>query len=177
MAANQVGKTFCGAAEIAIHLTGLYPAWWDGKRFEAGFRAWAGSQTGEVTRDGAQRLLVGDPRQPDTWGEGLIPADKLIRTIRRHGVADALDGVTVKHASGQTSTLGFKSYDQGREKWQSETLDCVWFDEEPDPELYIEGLTRTNATGGMVFLTFTPINGMSTVVRQFLHDPLMAHIQ
>ena len=48
----------------------------------------------------------------------------------------------VKHSSGGNSTLGFKSYDQGRTKWQGETLDFVWFDEEP-PQL-----TRTNATGG-----------------------------
>jgi hypothetical protein len=47
------------------------------------------------------------------------------------GVADAIDSVLVKHVSGDPSTIGFKSYDQGREKWQGETLDAVWFDEEP----------------------------------------------
>jgi hypothetical protein len=30
---NQVGKTLCCAAEVAWHLTGLYPKWWKGKRF------------------------------------------------------------------------------------------------------------------------------------------------
>ena len=34
MAANQIGKTFCGAMETAFHLTGLYPEWWTGHRFE-----------------------------------------------------------------------------------------------------------------------------------------------
>jgi hypothetical protein len=33
----------------------------------------------------------------------------------------------------------------------------VWFDEEPPMDIYMEGLTRTNATGGMVYLTFTPL--------------------
>ena len=64
----------------------------------------------------------------------------------------------------------FKSYEQGRAKWQGDTLNGVWFDEEPPIDIYVEGLTRTNATGGMVMLTFTPLKGMSEVVRMFLED-------
>jgi phage terminase large subunit-like protein len=170
MAANQVGKTFCGATETAMHLTGFYPEWWPGKRFDRAVRAWAGSKTTEVTRDGVQRYLVGDPRDKDKWGTGSVPGDLLARTITRQGVADSLDGIVVKHASGDNSTLGFKSYDQGREKWQGETLDFVWFDEEPPFDIYMEGLTRTNATGGIAFITFTPLLGMSEVVRMFLNE-------
>jgi hypothetical protein len=33
-----------------------------------------------------------------------------------------------------------------------------------------EGLTRTNETGGIVFLCFTPLLGMSEVVRRFVHE-------
>jgi phage terminase large subunit-like protein len=51
-------------------------------------------------------------------------------------------------------TLDFKSYDQGRTKWQGKTLDFVWFDEEPRQDIYFQGLTRTNATDGMAYLTF-----------------------
>lgn len=170
MAGNQLGKTFSGAAEVAYHLTGLYPDWWAGRRFGRPTRWWAGSKTGEVTRDGVQRLLVGEPKDSGRWGEGMIPGDKLIDHSRRQGVADALDSVVVSHASGLHSTLGFKSYDQGREKWQGETLDGVWFDEEPPIDIYMEGLTRTNATGGIVFLTFTPLLGMSDVVSMFLGE-------
>ena len=85
-------------------------------------------------------------------------------------IADALDNCTVKHISGGTSTLGFKSYDQGRQKWQGETLDGVWFDEEPPMDIYMEGLTRTNATGGIAMITFTPLLGMSDVVSMFLGE-------
>jgi phage terminase large subunit-like protein len=81
-----------------------------------------------------------------------------------------VDNVTVKHVSGDTSRLTFKTYDQGRERWQAATLDLVWFDEEPPAEIYSEGLTRTNATGGMAFMTFTPLLGMSDVVRRFLNE-------
>lgn len=172
-AGNQLGKTFSGAAEVAYHLTGRYPDWWEGRRWDRPVRVWAGSKTGEVTRDGVQRLLVGEPKDEQQWGTGFIPGDDLLDHARRQGIADALDSVVVKHVSGGNSTLGFKSYDQGREKWQGETLDLVWFDEEPPEDIYSEGLTRTNATGGGSFMTFTPLLGMSGVVRRFLmeHSP------
>jgi phage terminase large subunit-like protein len=171
VAANQVGKTYSGAAELAYHLTGQYPEWWSVRRFERPVRAWAGSKTGEVTRDGVQRLLIGEPKDRAAWGTGLVPGDAIGDTSSRMGVADAIDAVVVKHASGSNSTLGFKSYDQGREKWQGETLDVVWFDEEPPEDIYTEGLTRTNATGGLAYMTFTPLLGMSAVVRRFLMEP------
>ena len=180
-AANQVGKTTCGAAEAAFHLTGKYPDWWQGRRFDRPVRGWAGSDGFQATRDGAQRILVGPPRLQCEWGTGLIPGDDLLEWSRATGgVPDCLDGVVVQHrrrgAGGAwvddgLSTLGFKSYDQGREKWQGETLDFVWFDEEPPDDVYVEGLTRTNATGGLVWLTFTPLKGMSEVVMQFKDCP------
>ena len=171
MAANQVGKTYCGAMEVALHLTGLYPDDWQGRRFDKPVRFWAGSKTGEVTRDGPQRYLVGEPKDRSQWGYAAIPQRLFVGKPKvRQGIADAIDSVVVKHASGGNSTLGFKSYDQGREKWQAETLDGVWFDEEPPADIYYEGLTRTNATGGMVFLTFTPLLGMSEIVRSYLQE-------
>lgn len=170
MAGNQLGKTYCGAGEAAMHLTGLYPDWWEGRRWDRPTRWWAGSKTGEVTRDGVQRYLVGEPKDESQWGTGMIPKAQLADFGRRQGIADALDNVTVRHVSGGISTLGFKSYDQGRQKWQGETLDGVWFDEEPPMDIYMEGLTRTNATGGMTMITFTPLLGMSDVVSMFLGD-------
>ena len=168
MASNQSGKTYCGAAELAIHLTGRYPDWWKGRVFNKPIRAWASSKTGFVTRDGPQRMLVGEPKEREAWGSGLIPGECIERTILKHGIMDALDGMVIKHESGDFSTIGYKSYDQGREPWQAETLDVLWLDEEPPMDVYMEGLTRTNATDGMVYLTFTPLLGVSEVVRMFL---------
>jgi phage terminase large subunit-like protein len=170
MAGNQLGKTFCGAAETAIHLTGLYPDWWEGRRWDYPTRAWAGSNTGEVTRDAIQRLLIGEPKDEAAWGTGLIPKELILDWSRRQHIADALDSVVVRHVTGKSSTLGFKSYDQGRQKWQGETLEFVWLDEEPPMDIYMEALTRTNATAGMTFITFTPLLGMSDVVRMFLGE-------
>src|SRR5262245_53215874 len=76
-AGNQLGKTMAGAAEAAMHLTGRYPAWWQGKTFDKAVRAAAGSETAELTRDGVQRLLVGNPRDESAWGTGMVPKDAL----------------------------------------------------------------------------------------------------
>ena len=99
-----------------------------------------------------------------------IPKDALLDWSRKPGVADSLDSVTVKYINGGTSTFAFKSYDQGRAKWQANTVDLVWFDEEPPQDVYSEGITRTTATNGSAFCTFTPLKGMSAVVRRFLNE-------
>jgi len=167
VAGNQLGKTVAGAAELSMHLTGAYPPWWQGRRFDHPIIAIAGSESAELTRDGVQRLLVGPPDQEENWGTGFIPASAIVARTRRMGVSNALDTVTVRHGSGGQSTLYLKSYDQGRSKWQANTVHVVWFDEEPPEDVYFEGITRTNATNGIVYQTFTPLKGMSAVVARF----------
>lgn len=169
MAGNQLGKTLCAGAETAMHLTGMYPEWWTGRRFDYPTTAWAASVTSQGTRDTVQRILLGPPGQ---WGTGMIPKDRIIEIKRAvHGVPDAVESITVRHNSGGQSRITLKSYDQGRERFQGETLEFVWLDEEPsDLSLYIECLTRTNATKGFVYMTFTPLLGMSNVVKRFLME-------
>lgn len=168
MAGNQLGKTVAGSFEWAYHLTGRYPEWWEGRRFDHPVRMWAAGETGESTRDTVQKLLVGPPEKEEEWGTGAIPFVDLIDTQRARGVPNALDSVTVKNQFGGASTLLFKSYEKGRAKWQGDTLHGVWFDEEPPLDIYTEGLTRTNATNGITMITFTPLKGMSEVVRMFV---------
>lgn len=166
-AGNQMGKTLAAAAEIAYHATGKYPSWWEGRVFAAAPVIWAGGITGEVTRDTIQRLLIGDDATP---GGGFIPAKDIVQTTPSRGVSGLTDTIFVRHVSGGITRLRLKYYEQGREKWQGDTVHVVWFDEEPPLDLYLEGLTRTNATRGMVFLTFTPLKGVSDVVRRFLYE-------
>jgi phage terminase large subunit-like protein len=170
MAGNQLGKTKAGASEWAMHLTGRYPDWWQGRRWDRPVRLWAAGVTAESTRDNPQRLLLGPPAARELWGSGTIPQHDLLHWTLSRALTDAIDTLAVRHAGGGQSFLAFKSYEQGREKWQGETLDGVWFDEEPPLEIYSEGLTRTAATGGLAMLTFTPLLGMSEVVRLFLTE-------
>lgn len=170
MAGNQLGKTLAAAYETAMHLTGRYPAWWAGKRFDHPVRWLAGSESSELTRKGVQRLLLGPPENQAEWGTGAIPRECLAGTARRQGVPDAVSTINVRHESGGTSSVQLQSYDQGRTKWQADTIDGIWFDEEPPEDIYWEGLTRTNTTLGPVYVTLTPLLGISNVVKRFYLD-------
>ncbi len=169
IAGNQLGKTLSASRETAMHLTGLYPAWWPGCKFRRPTSGWAASLTSQGTRDTVQRLLLGPPGR---FGTGAIPKKSIIDVKKAtHGVADAVETITVRHEpTGGVSRLTLKTYDQGRERWQGDTLNFVWFDEEPPMDIFVEGSTRTNATGGITYMTFTPLLGMSDVVRMFIAD-------
>lgn len=172
MAGNQLGKTLAAGAETAFHLTGRYPDWWLGRTFPKPTTFWVAGVTGEGTRDGAQRMLMG---RVNAIGTGMLPKDAIVDYRKKSGVSEAVDFAIIKHGGGGDTQSGesyvaFKSYDQGREKFQAETLSGVWFDEEPPLDIYSEGFTRTNATKGLVYLTFTPLQGMSDVVMRFLEE-------
>lgn len=166
LAANRVGKTEgAGGYEMACHLTGRYPAWWTGRRFSKAISAWAAGDTRQTVRDILQLKLLG---KPGSHGTGLIPRETLERVANAPGIPDAVETVWVRHVSGGISTLGLKSYDQGRESFQGTERDIIWLDEEPPPAVYTECLLRTMTNGGLVMLTFTPLSGMSEVVLSFL---------
>ena len=178
MAGNQLGKTFAGGAEVAYHLTGKYPDWWDGKRFDGPTKGWVAGVTGESTRDNPQRILIGEPEKEHEWGTGSIPKKDIVKTQRAVGsIANLLDSVTVKHISGGESVVKFKAYEKGRAKWQGETLHFVWFDEEPPMPIYTEGMTRTNTTKGITFITATPLLGCSEVILRFLGEDQLQELQ
>jgi phage terminase large subunit-like protein len=168
IAANQSGKSLAGGMECAMHATGRYPDWWQGKRFDKPTIGWGAGTTNETTRDTVQRILVGRPGQP---GTGAIPKDAILDLVPARGTPDLLDSIKVRHASGGVSVVGLKSYQRGRESFQGETLNYVHFDEEPPADIYTEGLTRTNISQGPVWVTFTPLLGMSEVVRRYLLEP------
>ena len=169
MAANRIGKSYCGAAEMAYHVTGLYPKWWNGRRFEQPIVAWAGGVSNETTRDIVQFELLGSPDDPEAFGSGAIPRSCIIKTERKPGVPNAKSMALIKHVSGGNSSLFFKAYEMGVDKWQGRSVDCVWLDEEPSRELYSQAVTRTLDRRGMVYMTFTPENGMTETVASFMN--------
>lgn len=165
IAANRVGKSVAGAYEMTCHLTGEYPSWWEGKRFNRPVKCWAAGDTGKTTRDILQSKLLGSP---DDIGSGLIRKRLISKLMQKVGVADAYEIVYVEHKSGGQSMLNFKSYDQRREGFQGTEVDVVWLDEECPVDIYTESLLRTMTTKGIIYLTFTPLHGLSELVLSFM---------
>ena len=172
IASNQTGKSEIGAYEAACHLTGLYPKDWQGRRWDRATRGWLAGVTSGDVRNVCQRKLCGEPGVEEMFGTGLIPKDLFVgRPSLQPGIRDAYDTIQVRHVSGDISVARFKSYEQGRKKFQGETLDWIWFDEEPPMDVYSEGITRMAATKGISWMTFTPLEGPTDVVNRFLDEP------
>lgn len=166
MAANRIGKTeslLC--YETALHLTGQYPDWWRGKRFNRPVNWWLGGDTSTTVRDIVQQKMLGKLGQT---GTGILRGDCLLDTTNKRGVPDAIENAIVRHVSGGKSVLQFKSYDQGREAWQGTEQDGIGLDEEPPADVYSEAVIRTMTTGGMILATFTPMKGLTEVTQSFL---------
>ena len=169
MAANRIGKSYCGAAEMSYHLTGLYPEWWEGRKFDKPITAWAGGVSNETTRDIVQAELLGSPDDPEAFGSGAVPRKLIIKTERKPGVPNAKSVALIRHITGGNSSLYFKAYEMGVDKWQGRSVDVVWLDEEPSRELYSQSVTRTLDRRGMVYMTFTPEQGMTETVASFIN--------
>ena len=172
MAANRVGKTVGGAYELTCHLTGIYPDWWEGKRFSRPIRAWAAGKNNETTRDIVQAALLGEViyegQRKRVTGAGMIPGHLFGTLLWKKGSGDLCDTVQVRHVSGGYSTLGFKSYEQGRGSFEGTARHVIWLDEECPEDIYGECLVRTATTGGIVLLTFTPLEGLTKTVLGFM---------
>jgi phage terminase large subunit-like protein len=182
LAGNRIGKTITGAYETTCHLINRYPKWWKGYRpplDNRSIRAWAAGKTNETTRDIIQTSLLG----PVAWvggrktvaGTGMIPGAAIGSITWKQGVADMVDTVTIHNINreggripGRSSTLGFKSYQQGRGSFEGTAQHLIWLDEEPPLDVYSECLTRTATTNGRVLCTFTPLEGLSEVTMRFM---------
>ena len=173
IAANRVGKTVSGGVEVAYHMTGDYPDWWEGKRFDRPVLVWTGSPTNETSRDIVQKALLGGS-SPSQLGTGFIPKEKIVGKpkSRQAGISGVADSCDVRHISCGVSQVVFKTYEQGWRKFQGTEPEVVWLDEEPEDtdaqgRIYTECLTRLLTSHGILMVTFTPLLGQTTLVRHF----------
>lgn len=166
-AANRAGKSIAGAYATACQLTGIFPDWYPGKKLKGPINAWAAGDTSQTTRDIVQKELLGPPGQE---GTGMIARELILDVRKKPGVPGAVESVQVRHASGGTSYLGFKSYDQGRRSFQGTAMDWIWADEEIPADVYGECVMRLMTTKGTIIITATPIKGLTPFVQSFLDD-------
>ncbi len=171
---NRVGKTLgLGGYETAVHLTGLYPEWWEGWRVNHPILAWAAGTKAAKVRDVNQKMLLGSLHQRKGFTQatgGLIPAARIGRLTRRTGVADAVDQVVIRHVAGYENVCTFKSYEEGRTSFEAEGVDLIWLDEECSKPIYDECKMRILTTRGRILATFTPVEGMTETVMAMLAD-------
>ena len=172
-AGNQIGKTICGCSQDAMDLTGDYPDWYKGKRFNRPVELVCGGINNDKTTKLLQKALIGDPVLKETsWGEGWIAKKYLDpkKMSLKRGVADSYQTVKVKHYTDGKydglSTLSFQSYEAGKASWMGDTIDIFHLDEEPPMEILEQAGRGCIASGGHIRCTYTPENGQTEVVQK-----------
>ena len=154
---NRSGKTECGAVESIYMARGIHPY----RKNKKDVFGWVVSLSTQVQRDVAQAKIL-SYLNPD-WIEDVTMLSGKKDNLK-NGVIDQL---FIKNVFGGTSVIGFKSCDQGREKFQGSSLDFVWFDEEPPEDVYTECKMRVLDKKGEIFGTMTPLKGLT-----FIHDEI-----
>lgn len=140
---NRVGKTEWGAQETARYALNDHPYRVIGEPVEI----WCACPSFDVQEETTQ--------------------PKLLRYIPESAIAriDYLRGKIIKKLQLKNGTIiSFKSYDQGREKFQGAGKRLIWFDEEPPKDIWKECFVRVEAGVQLdVILTMTAIKGMTWV--------------
>lgn len=180
IAANRIGKTYTGTYIDAIHALGDYPDGWNGHTFDHPPLIWCLGYSGEKTRDLLQAPLVGR-KLGETFEGGLIPASHIEGYESMSGTPNALRTLFVRQIGGGdvqagTAKVQFWSYSQGQHALMGDGVDWFHIDEEPrDPTIFPQVLVRTatgdKQRGGRGILTFTPENGRTELVLQFMETP------
>ena len=168
LAANRIGKTVSTCFETACHLTGRYPDWWTGKRFDKPITAFVAGEGWEQVARVLQEELLGtkDIKLADQLGTGMIPRECIVMDTLRSDGANCI-GVEILHTSGAKSYLLFGNYTQEVRNLQGFKLDLVVFDEQPPDAIFSELVTRTATTQGVVICSFTPLKGLNGLVSKF----------
>lgn len=168
LAANRIGKTVSTCYETAMHLTGLYPDWWEGHRFPSPITAMVAGEGWSQVALVLQNELLGtqDVKITENLGSGAIPRECIITSTMRNDGANCI-GVEIKHKSGGNSYLLFANYTQEVRQLQGFKLNLAVFDEQPPDDFFSEIVTRTATTQGKVLCSFTPLKGLNGLVSKF----------
>ena len=154
---NRSGKTECGAVETIYMARGIHPY----RQNRKNVFGWVVSLSTQVQRDVAQAKILHYLKKE--WIEDI----SMLSGKKDSAEFGVIDQIRVKNVFGGISVIGFKSCDQGREKFQGSSLDFVWFDEEPPEDIYRECQMRVFDKQGEIFGTMTPLKGLT-----FIHDEI-----
>lgn len=138
---NRVGKTEGCAQEIARYAIG------EKINVNLPIEIWCACPSYDVQKETTQKKL-----------ERYLPKNKIkhITYIKAGtwGEVELVDG----------TKINFKSYEQGREKFQGAGKRIIWFDEEPPKDIWEECVVRQEAGVQLdIIMSMTPIKGMTWV--------------
>ena len=173
--ANRVGKTHSACMEIAYHMTGDYPEWWEGRRWDRPIKVIACSYSSKQVKMSLQTELVGTENRDfsEAIGTGTIPKSAFTEKVGTKGRDGAYDDLFVNHKSGGVSTLTFFSYEAGVMPLMGFTADLVYVDEQDRnkfDEVFGELIKRTMSVDGSTIAAFTPLQGFTHVVNEFWRE-------
>lgn len=170
---NRTGKTMPSANEMKMHLTGIYPPWWDGCVFDEPISAWAVAPTAMMAREVLQKqYYMGDPRKGI---HGVIHPSLVVgRPSMHQGIPGLIDTVYIKHSSGGVSDFGFRSSHSGVDAFRGLKKNVIHLDEEHPMDVYLECKMRTAATEkdfkGIIMVSMTPQHGVTDLTNYFMQN-------
>lgn len=141
---NRSGKTVGGACESAWWLTGKHP-YRETPRPPVRGRC--------VTVDFIEGLYKIVLPELSRW----LPPSELIDGSWERSWDKNLRTLTLAN----DSFIEFMSYEQELEKFAGTSRHFTWFDEEPPKDIYTECLLRLLDVGGSLWITMTPVEGMT----------------
>lgn len=147
---NRVGKTEWGGQETAEYATLHH----EHRELRAPFEIWSACPSFDVQEHTTQQKLL-----------RYIPKDEIERI--EYLRSKIIKKIQLKNGV----TILFKSYEQGREKFQGAGVRLIWFDEEPPQDIWDECFVRVEAGQQLdVILTMTAIKGMTWVYNRIYQD-------
>lgn len=139
---NRVGKTEGCAQEVARYATG------DKEGATPPLEIWCACPSYDVQKETTQKKL--DRYLP----KSLFAREPVYIKSGVWGEVQLTNGVRVN----------FKSYEQGREKFQGTGKRLIWFDEEPPRDIWEECVVRQEAGQSLdIIMSMTPVKGMTWV--------------
>ena len=140
---NRVGKTEIGAMEVARYMLGDH----EHRKITPPVEIWSICPSFDAQMETTQPKIL-----------RYLPEDQIADTTTiRKGIYSS---ITLKNGS----IVNFKSYEQGRAKFQGAGKRLIWFDEEPPHDIWEECVVRQEAGQPLdIILTMTPIKGMTWV--------------
>jgi len=157
---NQIGKTVSGAAEMAIHMSQMYPEWWPMECRRDGLDGRPGPpliaiQVGPDFDNWLEQVYL--PKFQSFIPQGMAKAIKSQGKIRGY-TFDYRDskpphGINPHHKN----VVHFMTYTQDLFAFEGKTIDIAGFDEPPPFGIWTATKRGLMARDGIAYFTLTPL--------------------